>query len=256
MIDTHTHLFVKEFDEDRESVVNAALSAGVSKMLLPNIDLESIDAVHKMADLFPGSCFPMMGLHPCSVTENWETDLKVIHSWLDKRTYCAIGEIGIDLYWDKSTFEYQREAFKIQVDWAKQRKLPVVIHVREAFQETFELVDQLNDNNLTGVFHCFTGNVEQARHILNYGGFKLGIGGVATFKNGGLDKVLPEIGLEHLVLETDSPYLAPVPHRGKRNESSFLKLVANRVAEIKGVSFEEVDEATTQNALSLFSTVK
>lgn len=256
MIDTHTHLFSTEFDTDRDLIIQNAIDAGVSKMLLPNVDLESISGMHALAKKFPANCFPMMGLHPCSVTESWESELAVIKSWLDKEKYCAIGEIGMDLYWDKSTLEFQKKAFRKQIEWAKEKQLPAVIHVREAFDETFEIVDELNDKNLTGVFHCFTGNLEQANHIINYGGFKLGIGGVVTFKNGGLDKVLPHVDLEHLVLETDSPYLAPVPYRGKRNESSYLKIIAEKLAEVKSVSFETVDEITTRNALQLFSTVK
>ncbi len=256
MIDTHTHLFSTEFEADRDSIIQNALDAGVSKMLLPNVDLDSISGMHELAKKFPQQCYPMMGLHPCSVTENWEADLGIIKSWLDKENYCAVGEIGIDLYWEKSTLKFQKKAFRQQIEWAKEKKLPIVIHVREAFEETFEIVDELNDENLSGVFHCFSGNLDQANHILNYGGFKLGIGGVVTFKNGGLDKVLPHIDLEHLVLETDSPYLAPVPHRGKRNESSYLKLIAEKLAELKGVSFETVDSTTTKNAIALFSTVK
>lgn len=256
MIDTHTHLYSIEFDTDRDLIVQNAMDTGVSKMLLPNVDLDSIAGMHELVKKFPAHCYPMMGLHPCSVKENWEADLVVIKSWLDKGNYCAIGEIGIDLYWDKSTLEFQKKAFRKQIEWAKEKKLPIVIHVREAFDETFAIVDELNDENLTGVFHCFSGNLDQANHILNYGGFKLGIGGVVTFKNGGLDKVLPHIDLEHLVLETDSPYLAPVPHRGKRNESSYIRIVAEKLAELKGVSFETVDEITTRNALALFSTVK
>jgi TatD DNase family protein len=256
MIDTHTHLFSTEFDADRDLIIQNALDAGVSKMLLPNVDLDSIARMHELTEKFPENCYPMMGLHPCSVTEKWEEELAVIKSWLDKKNYCAVGEIGIDLYWEKSTLEFQKKAFRQQIKWAKEKNLPIVIHVREAFEETFQIVDELNDKNLTGVFHCFTGNLEQANHILNYGGFKLGIGGVVTFKNGGLDKVLPHIDLEHLVLETDSPYLAPVPHRGKRNESSYLKIIAEKLAELKGVSFETVDSITTENAIALFSTVK
>lgn len=256
MIDTHTHLYSTEFDADREAIINAAIQNGVHKMFLPNVDIDSISGMHDLAKKFPKNCFPMMGLHPCSVKENWESDLQVIKTWLDEEKYCAVGEIGIDLYWDKSTLEFQKKAFRTQIQWAKEKKLPIVIHVREAFNETFEIVDELNDENLTGVFHCFSGNLDQAKHIINYGGFKLGIGGVVTFKNGGLDKVLPEIDLEHLVLETDSPYLAPAPYRGKRNESSYLKIIATRLAELKGVDLKTVDEVTTKNALQLFSTVK
>lgn len=255
-IDTHTHLFTKQFDEDRREVVERALESGVTKLLLPNIDLESIDAMHALSSEFPTNCFPMMGLHPCSVNENWESDLAVIKSHLDKGGYCAVGEIGIDLYWDKSTVDFQKKAFAQQIEWAKELGLPIVIHVREAFDETFEVVEQLNDDSLTGVFHCFTGTVEQANRIINYGGFKLGLGGVLTFKNSGLDKVISEIDMKHLILETDSPYLAPTPHRGKRNESDYITLVASKLAEIKNISIEEVAEITSENALGLFKTVK
>lgn len=256
MIDTHTHLYSSEFDLDRPEVISKAIESGVSKFLLPNIDSTSIQGMHQLVEEFPDYCFPMMGLHPCSVKENWEEELTIAKSWLDKGNYCAVGEIGIDLYWDKSTLAIQQLAFRQQIDWAKEKKLPIVVHVRDAFTECFEIVDELNSKELSGVFHCFSGNLEQAKHIINYGDFKLGIGGVATFKNGGLDKVLPEIGLEHLILETDSPYLAPAPHRGKRNESSYLGLIASRIAELKNVSVDEVIVATTKNALSLFSTVK
>lgn len=256
MIDTHTHLFSEEFKQDIDVVIQNATNVGVEKMLLPNVDLETIDALHDLAKKYPGICYPMMGLHPCSVKENWEDELQGIKKNLDTNNYCAIGEIGIDLYWDKTTFEFQEKAFRQQIIWAKEKKLPVAIHVRNAFDETFKIVDELNDENLTGVFHCFTGNIHQANHIINYGGFKLGIGGVVTFKNGGLDIVLPHIDLSHLVLETDSPYLAPVPYRGKRNESAYLKIIAERLAQIKGVTFEEVDEVTSYNALSLFYTAK
>ena len=256
MIDTHTHLYSKEFDADRDTIIRDAIQNGVEKMLLPNIDVDSITGMLELVKKFPQHCYPMMGLHPCSVTASWENDLATIRHWLDKGGYCAIGEIGIDLYWDKSTLAFQQQAFRTQVQWAKEKNLPVVIHVREAFNETFEIIDDLNDDQLTGVFHCFSGNLEQARHIISYSGFKLGIGGVATFKNGGLDKVLPHIDLQHLVLETDSPYLAPVPHRGKRNESVYLRIIAQRLAEIKETDFDTIDKVTTQNALELFSTVK
>jgi len=256
MIDTHTHLYSQEFDADRDAIIQSAINSGISKMLMPNVDVDSIAGMHDLVKKFPQNCFAMMGLHPCSVTENWEKDLLIIKEWLDKENYCAVGEIGIDLYWDKTTLALQQNAFKTQIKWAKEKKLPIVIHVREAFSECFEIVDDMNDENLTGVFHCFSGNLEQAKHIIKYGGFKLGIGGVVTFKNGGLDKVLPEIDLEHLILETDSPYLAPAPHRGKRNESLYLNLVASKLAELKGVDLKTIDEVTTKNALELFSTVK
>lgn len=255
-IDTHTHLFSDQFDEDRAAVVQRAIDSGIRKMLLPNIDLESVEGMHQLVKDFPGHCYPMIGLHPCSVTENWESDLAVIKSHLDQHNYCAIGEIGIDLYWDKSTLAFQQKAFTQQIEWAKLKKLPIAIHVREAFNETFEVIDALNDADLTGVFHCFTGTVEQAQHILSYGGFKLGIGGVITFKNSGLDQVISEIDLKHLVLETDSPYLAPAPHRGKRNESEYITLIASKLAQVKNVSIETIAEQTSRNALDLFETVQ
>lgn len=251
-IDTHTHLFSEQFNEDRHQIVQAAINAGVSKMLLPNIDLESIDTMHQLEQDFPRNCIAMMGLHPCSVTENWEADLAVIKKHLFSRKYCAVGEIGMDLYWDKTSLPYQQKAFAQQIEWAKELKLPIAIHVRDAFDEAFEIVDALNDENLTGVFHCFTGTLEQAEHILNYGGFKLGIGGVLTFKNSGLDAIISKIDLKHLILETDSPYLAPAPHRGKRNETSYITYVASKLAEVKGLGIEEVASVTTSNAEELF----
>ncbi len=255
LIDTHCHLYVPEFDSDRNDVVSAAIAAGVEKMFLPNIDVESIASLHKLAADFPQQCFPMMGLHPCSVKENWEADLDIIRTNLFKNKYIAVGEIGVDLYWDKSTLDIQKKAFSMQIEWAKELKLPIVIHVRDAYDEAFAVVDQLNDATLTGIFHCFTGTIDQAKHIIDYSGFKLGIGGVMTYKNSGLDKTLKEIDLEHLVLETDSPYLAPVPHRGKRNESSYLTIIAQKLAEIKGISVEEVADATTKSALAVFTPV-
>lgn len=256
LIDTHTHLFSEQFGDEMDAVVQRAIDAGVTKMLLPNIDLDSIDRMHALVKAFPKHCFPMMGLHPCSVTANWEADLAVIKSHLDEGGYCAVGEIGIDLYWDKTTLKWQQEAFETQINWAKAKNLPIAIHVRDAFDETFEVLDQLNDDYLTGVFHCFTGTVDQAKKVLNYGGFKLGIGGVLTFKNSGLDKVVQEIDLEHLILETDSPYLAPTPYRGKRNESEYLTLIASKLAEVKNVTMDEIATITTKNAEMLFRTVE
>lgn len=252
LIDTHTHLFAEQFDEDRHQVVQSALDSGVQKMLLPNIDMESIDSMHRLCSDFPEHCFPMMGLHPCSVKDNWESDLEIVRKNLFSRAYVAVGEIGIDLYWDKSTKDIQEKALAQQIEWAKELELPIVIHVRDAFEETFKVVDQLNDEKLSGVFHCFTGTVEQAEHIIQYGGFKLGLGGVLTFKNSGLDKTVSEIDMEHFVLETDSPYLAPAPNRGKRNETSYITYVASKLAEVKGIPIEEVAEKTTLNAMELF----
>ncbi|MEX1002559.1 MAG: TatD family hydrolase [Crocinitomicaceae bacterium] len=254
LIDTHTHLFAEQFDEDRNEIVQKAQEAGISKLLLPNIDTATIDAMHQMVKDHPGVCYPMMGLHPSSVTENWEKDLAVVkkHLFEGDQNYIAVGEMGIDLYWDKSTLEVQQKAFRQQAEWAKELGLPIVIHVRDAFDEVFELVDELNDDKLTGVFHCFTGTKEQAEHIISYGGFKMGLGGVLTFKNAGLDQSIKDIDLKHFVLETDSPYLAPHPNRGKRNESSYITYVASKLAEVKGISIEEVAEITTQNAVEVF----
>ena len=251
-IDTHTHLFAQQFDDDRQETIKAAIDAGVNKMLLPNIDLDSIEAMHQLEKEFPNNCFAMMGLHPCSVTENRKEELETIKTHLFERPYCALGEIGLDLYWDKTLLPFQQKAFTQQIEWAKELQIPIVIHVRDAFTEAFEIVDELNDENLKGVFHCFTGTLDQAKHIINYGGFKLGIGGVLTFKNSGLDKVVSELDMQHLILETDSPYLAPAPNRGKRNETSYLTYIASKLAEIKGIKIEEVAEITTKNALELF----
>jgi len=252
LIDTHTHLFAQQFDEDRSEVVHKALEKGVQQMLLPNIDSSSIQPMLNLCREFPNNCFPMMGLHPCDVKDNYLEELVIIEEWLQKKKFVAVGEIGIDLYWDKSTLSMQEDAFRKQVELAKKYKLPIAIHVRDSFDEVLAIVDELNDDNLSGVFHCFTGNEAQANHIINYGGFKLGIGGVVTFKNSGLDKTLSSISIEYLILETDSPYLAPTPYRGKRNESSYVVLVAEKLAEIYRKSVEEIADITTQNAKELF----
>jgi TatD DNase family protein len=256
LIDTHTHLYQPNFDEDRDAAMERCFEAGIDTLLLPNIDLESVPRVLEMMDKWPNSCFGMMGLHPCHVLDGWETELESIRQVLDSpppgKKFVAVGEIGMDLYWEKKHIEAQREAFRIQVGWAKERGLPIVIHVRDAWEELFNEMDSLNDDSLNGVFHCFTGGTVEAERALEYGGFMLGIGGVSTYKNGGLDKVLPSVPLESLILETDSPYLSPVPYRGKRNESSYLIHVANRLAEIKEVSLEEVASVTTSNAERMF----
>jgi TatD DNase family protein len=251
-IDTHTHLFSSSFDEDRSEIVKRAINAGVDKLLLPNIDISSIEPMYQLCEQFPSNCLPMMGLHPGSVDEKWEENLEIIRKNLFERKNYAVGEIGMDLYWDKTFVNQQAEAFRRQVNWAKELALPIVIHAREAFDEIFEIVDELNDERLTGVFHCFTGTVDQAIKIRNYGGFKLGIGGVLTYKKAGLDEVLKEIDLSEMMLETDSPYLPPTPHRGKRNESAYLLHIAEKLAEVKGVSLNEVATVTTANAIKLF----
>ena len=252
LIDTHTHLFAQQFDEDRSEVVHRALEKGVQQMLLPNIDSSSIQPMLDLCAEFPNNCFPMIGLHPCDVKENYLEELAIFEEWLQKEKFVAIGEIGIDLYWEKITLAIQEDAFRKQVELAKKYKLPIAIHVRDSFDEVLAIIDELNDDNLSCVFLCFTGTEAQANHIINYGVFKLGIGGVVTFKNSGLDKTLSTISIEHLILETDSPYLAPTPYRGKRNESSYVMLVAKKLAEIYGKSMEEIAKITTQNAKELF----
>ena len=252
LTDTHCHLYSEDFQTEQEAVIQRAFQAGVSRIYLPNIDADSIEGMHKLVDTYPENCFAMMGLHPCYVKDDYLTQLALMESLLSKRTYCAIGEIGIDLYWDKTHLQAQQDAFKIQCTWAKEHGLPIAIHVREAFNELFELMDELNDDNLRGVFHCFSGDSAQAERALNYGGFKLGIGGVLTYKKSGLDAVVNNIALEHLVLETDAPYLAPVPFRGKQNEPSYTVYIAQRLAEIKGLTLEDVAAITTKNASELF----
>ncbi|RAW01611.1 TatD family hydrolase [Pseudochryseolinea flava] len=250
-IDTHAHVYADDFQNDRMDMLQKATEAGVGKVYMPNVDHASIDKMMEIESRSNGQCIAAMGLHPCSVKKDFQRELYIVEEWLAKRKFAAVGEIGTDLYWDKTFWEQQKEAFTIQVNWAKQYKLPIIIHCRESIDQTIELVEQLKDENLTGIFHCFSGNVDQAYRITRLG-FMLGIGGVATFKNGGLDKVLPQIELDHLVLETDSPYLAPVPHRGKRNEPSYVPLVAQRIADIMNVSVDEVQRKTTHNALKIF----
>lgn len=253
LVDTHTHLYSDQFKEDREEMIERAREKGVSHFFLPNIDSTSIKGMNELVKKYPNSCYPMMGLHPCSVKENVDEELKLMREELDRSaSFIAVGEIGIDLYWDKTFLKQQEYAFREQINWAKEKNLPIVIHCREAFQEILQILDEVNDERLKGVFHCFTGNEEQARHILAYGGFKLGIGGVLTFKNAGLDKVVKTLSLNDLVLETDAPYLAPVPFRGKRNESAYLLQVAEKLAELFEVSIEEVQKVTSQNAFSIF----
>ncbi len=252
-IDTHTHLYSSQFNEDRDDVILKCFEKGVKKLLLPNIDLSSIEGMMKLVDKYPSNCHPMMGLHPCSVDENIENTLAQFEPYFsENHNFIAVGEIGIDLYWDRSFINQQIFAFETQITWAKKYKLPIVIHARDSFDEIFEVLDRVNDDQLTGVFHCFTGNFEQANKILSYGGFKLGIGGVVTFKKSGLEEVLKHIPLDHIILETDSPYLAPTPFRGKRNESSYIPLIAEKLSSIYGISEEEIGIITTQNALNLF----
>ncbi|EKY4195474.1 TatD family hydrolase [Vibrio harveyi] len=252
MIDTHAHIYASEFDNDRDEVVKRALEQGIDKILLPNIDLESIEPMLKTEAAYPEVCRSMMGLHPCYVDGNVEQTLEIIHGWFKKHNFIAVGEIGIDLYWDKTFRAEQEMAFVTQLNWAKEMDLPVVIHTRDSIEETLTLLRQEQDGRLRGVFHCFGGSVEEAQAI-NELGFHLGLGGVSTFKNGGMDKVIPHLDMNWIILETDCPYLAPVPHRGKRNEPAYTSLVAARVAELRGESLEAIDALTTKNAEELFS---
>jgi TatD DNase family protein len=253
LIDTHAHLYAEEFDEDRMEMLQRAKNAGVQAMLLPNIDSSSIGPMEKLAALDP-SCIQMMGLHPTYVKENWREELKIIEDKLfaDPSQYCAVGEIGMDLYWDKTFIEEQKEVFRTQIRWAKELNLPIAIHVRKAFDELFEIMDQEWTPELKGVFHCYTGSIEQVKKVLKYEQFYFGIGGVLTYKNAGLQEVLPHIPLNRLVLETDAPYLSPVPYRGKRNESGYVAEVAGKMVDVLGISMDEVKEITSQNAIELF----
>jgi TatD DNase family protein len=251
MIDSHAHIYLSKFKDDLDGVLDNAREAGITKIYMPNIDSKSIDGMLKMEKEYGDFCIPMMGIHPCYINENYKNELDVARSWLDKREFCAIGEIGIDLYWDKTHIDQQIEAFETQINWAKELKKPIIIHCRESMDLTIEIVRNHQDGNLKGIFHCFTGDIEQAKRVIDMN-FLLGIGGVATFKNGGLDMVLPEVSLGNLVLETDSPYLAPVPHRGKRNEPSYLTLVAEKIAQLKECDQKAVASITTSNAIQLF----
>ena len=251
-IDTHCHLYSEEFNQDIEQVIANAIKEGVEKFYLPAIDSESHEKMLQLETEYPEQIFSMMGLHPCYVKpESWEKELEIVKNYLDQRHFPAIGEIGIDLYWDKTTLDIQVKAFEQQIDWAIEKDLPIVIHTRESFDETFEVLERKKHPKLRGIFHCFSGNLEQAHHAVDLN-FILGIGGVVTFKNGKIDQFLSEIPLNKIVLETDSPYLAPVPHRGKRNESSYLDLVAGKLVDIYGKDFSEIDRITTENAKNLF----
>ena len=257
IIDTHAHLYAEEFSEDQTEVFIRAEAAGVHYLLLPNINSESIPLMEKLIKEQKNT-IPMMGLHPSYVKENWMEELKIIETHLFKNPskYCAVGEIGMDLFWDKTFIEAQKIVFQTQISWAKKLKLPIAIHARDAFDEIFEILDEENDEFLKGVFHCFTGSKEQATKILDYGGFKLGIGGVITYKNSGLTEVLNSVELKHLVLETDAPYLSPAPFRGKRNESSYLSYIIEKISGIYKLSDAIIAEVTSQNAIELFQLEK
>lgn len=251
-IDSHAHIYNEQFKEDLDEAVEKAVEAGVSKIYMPNVNIESIDSMLEAEHRHPGVCIPMMGLHPCDVAKGFEKDLYIIEDWFSKRKFAAVGEMGLDYYWDETFKEQQKEAFKIQVDLAKKYKVPVVLHTRNANRDAIDLIAEAKTDDLTGIFHCFSGSVEEAKEMIELG-FLLGIGGVVTFKNGGLDKVLPELPLESMVLETDCPYLAPVPYRGKRNEPAYIPIIAEKLATVMRKDIEEVAEVTSEKAESIFA---
>ena len=249
--DTHTHLYSEEFDQDRNEMIQRAINAGVSRFFIPAIDSSCTASMYELEQNYPDNMFLMMGLHPTYVKDNYLEELEHVKSELAKRKFYAIGEIGIDLYWDKTHLKEQQDAFRTQIQLAKQYKLPIVIHCRDAFDEIFEVLEKEKSADLFGIFHCFTGTYEQALQAISYN-MKLGIGGVVTFKNGKIDQFLNHIDINHIVLETDSPYLSPIPYRGKRNESSYIINVVHKLAEIYHVSSEEIARITTENAKDIF----
>jgi TatD DNase family protein len=251
LTDTHTHLYYETIADKRAALVQRCVDNDITRLFLPNVDAASVPLVYDLAAAYPDMCYPMLGLHPCSVKDGWQQDLAAIKDAHQQHKIYAIGEIGIDLYWDKTFLTEQVEAFRQQINWAKSLKLPIVIHCRDAFNEVYEVLQQEHDENLRGIFHCFSGNLEQANQVIELG-FYLGIGGVVTYKNAGLDKVVGEIDLNHIVLETDSPYLTPVPFRGKPNESAYLIYIAQKVADLHHTGVEEVAFVTTQNSRLVF----
>ena len=251
LIDTHAHIYLEDFSNDIDCVIQNACNNNVKKIILPNINSNSVKHLLDLSDVYPHLCFPLMGLHPTSVGEDYKKELETVEYWFDKRKFYGVGEIGIDLYWDKTFYKQQKEVFRFQLKMAKSKKLPVVIHLRNSFEEVYKIVEEEQDGSLRGIFHCFSGNPEEAKKVINLG-FLLGIGGVITFKQNNLINVVEETDVKNLVLETDAPYLAPVPKRGKRNESSYLVYVAQKVAEIHNIPVDKVAEITTANARNLF----
>ena len=251
LIDTHTHLYAEEFSTDIQEVIDRAFAADVKYMVIPNVDNTSILPMLDLSKKYSDNCFPTIGLHPESVKQDYKSELESMKPWLDKEKFVAIGEIGIDLYWDKTFVNEQKEAFKSQLLWAKEYDLPVIIHSRNALNEIIQILNDKTFNGIKAVFHCFPGSIEQAIYLTNKG-YMLGIGGVVTFKNSGLAKVVKEIPLEYILLETDAPYLTPVPYRGKRNESAYIRNIAEFIAQLRNCSLDEVAETTTKNAMSFF----
>ena len=252
MIDTHSHIYSEEFDNDRAETIIRARKVGISRIILPNCDSETLPRMLALETEYPNYCYAAIGVHPTSIKENYLKELALVKSELERRNYIAVGEIGIDLYWDKTFLHEQIIAFQQQIDWALEYKLPVIIHVRDSFCETMNALAPYKNSGLKGVFHSFVGSLDEAQEILDFGGFLLGINGIVTFKNSGLAAVVEKIDLKNIILETDSPYLTPTPHRGKRNESAYTALIAQKLAEVYNCSLEEIDEKTTRNALSLF----
>ena len=252
MIDTHAHLYDEQFDGDRNAVIDRAVECGVVRMLLPNIDAQTVQPMLEICRQYPGRCFPMLGLHPTSVGTDFERQLEIIGTYLDKTEIVAIGETGVDLYWDKQYTGQQLEAFRIQIGWAKKYRLPLSIHCRKSFNEIISVLKKEQDGSLTGVFHCFPGNVRQAEEVTKLG-FMLGIGGVVTYKNAEMATVVQHTAIEHILTETDAPYLPPVPFRGKRNESAYIYNIVQKIAELKSMSVQEVADATYTNARRIFS---
>lgn len=251
MIDSHVHLYDEKFDADRDAMIQRALDAGIERLYMPNCNSETVEGMLAIEKQYPGICFAMMGVHPCYINANYKEELDRVEYWLQQREFVAIGEIGLDYYWDKTYVQEQKEAFTRQMEWALAKKRPVVIHMRESTRDTLDLVKPFSQRGLTGVFHCFSGSLETAREIIEMG-FYLGLGGVLTYPKAGIQQVIQEIDIQHLILETDAPYLSPVPHRGRRNEPAFLPHVATMLADLKKISLEELRAKTNNNCVSLF----
>ena len=251
MIDSHCHLYVEEFEKDIDKVIENAIFNGISKFYMPAIDIKYSTSMQRLEEKYPGKCFAMAGLHPCSVKENYDEEINHVKALLEQRRFCAIGEAGLDFHWDKTFIKQQYECLEIQIELALKYNIPLILHTRNATEETIEVIKKYKNTSLTGIFHCYSGSYEQTKKIIDLG-FYLGIGGVLTYKNAGLGEVLAKFDLNNIVLETDAPYLSPVPYRGKRNEPAYLKNVAEKLAVIKGMTFEEVDKITTANAEKIF----
>lgn len=250
-VDTHAHLYLEKFDEDIDDVIKNCIKNNVERIFLPNIDSSTIESLNNLSKLYPDNCFPIMGLHPCSVNDNYKSELSIMQGWLEKEKYYGIGETGVDLYWDKTFKSQQVEAFEEQINWSKSYDLPIIIHSRESLDITIDIITQNQNGVLSGIFHCFNGNIEQCKKIVD-NNFYMGLGGIVTYKNAGLDEMIKYLPLEKMLLETDSPYLSPVPYRGKRNQSSYIPIIADKIAEIKGLTTKEIMTVTTQNAARIF----